>query len=149
MSPGKLDTDTVRRHLLALDDVLAQLARHAGKPAVALSDDIDERWAVERGLQLCTQSVLDIATHIAASAGRDARDYASAIDELGRLGVVPAELAVRLRPLAGFRNALVHGYLGLDLARVHDVLNAKLDEVREFARYVDAYITGGQPVGMG
>jgi hypothetical protein len=41
MSPGKLDTDTVRRHLLALDDVLAQLARHAGKPAVALSDDID------------------------------------------------------------------------------------------------------------
>ena len=31
----------------------------------------DELWSVERGLQLCAQNVLDIATHIAASAGRE------------------------------------------------------------------------------
>jgi len=140
MSPGKIDPGSVRRHLLALDQVLAQLARHAGRPALVLTLDLDERWAVERGLQLCTQSVLDIATHIAASAGRDAPDYASAIEELGRLGVLPVELAGKLRPLAGFRNALVHGYLAVDLGRVHEVLNERLNEVREFARHIDLYI---------
>jgi uncharacterized protein YutE (UPF0331/DUF86 family) len=143
MSPGRLDAETVRRHLLALDETLAQLARHAGRDLDALQRDVDERWAVERGLQLCVQLVLDIATHLAASAGRDTPDYATAIDELGRLAILPPELAQKLRPLAGFRNALVHGYLGLDLRRVHEVLNVHLDEVRELARRVNAYLGGG------
>jgi len=142
MSPGRLDVETVRRHLVALDETLAQLARHAGRDVGALEKDLDERWAVERGLQLCIQLVLDIATHLAASAGRDTPDYATAIDELGRLGILPPELAQRLRPLAGFRNALVHGYLGLDLQRVHTVLNVHLEEVRELARRENAYLEG-------
>jgi uncharacterized protein YutE (UPF0331/DUF86 family) len=143
MSPGRLDAATVRRHLLALDETLAQLARHAGRDIDALRADLDERWAVERGLQLCVQSVLDIATHLAASAGRDTPDYASAIDELGRLGILPGELAQKLRPLAGFRNALVHGYLNLDLRRIHAVLNVHLEDVRELGRRVNAYLEKG------
>jgi len=90
---------------------------------------------------LCTQCVLDIATHLVTSAGRDAPDYASAIDELGRLGILPSELATQLRPLAGFRDALVHGYLAIDAGRLHGVLNSHLDEVREFARHVNAYMS--------
>jgi uncharacterized protein YutE (UPF0331/DUF86 family) len=56
------------------------------------------------------------------------------------LGILPAELAQKLRPLAGFRNALVHGYLSLDLRRVHAVLNVHLEDVRELARKVNAYL---------
>jgi uncharacterized protein YutE (UPF0331/DUF86 family) len=139
MSPGRLDATTVRRHLLALDEVLLQLAKHAGRGVEAFHD-LDERWSVERGLQLCTQIVLDIATHIVASSGRDAPDYATAIEQLGRLGAIAPELATKLRPLAGFRNALVHGYIGLDISRLHAVLNVHLDEVREFAHAIDDYV---------
>ena len=140
MSPGRLDFDAVRRHLLALDQTLAQLGRHAGKNVQLLRENLDERWTVERGLQLCVQSVLDIATHLVASAGRDAADYTAAIEQLGQLGIIPAELATQLRPLAGFRNALVHGYLGVDLDRVHAVLNGHLDQVRAFALHIDEHI---------
>jgi uncharacterized protein YutE (UPF0331/DUF86 family) len=140
MSPGLTDPATVRRHLFALDQVLEQLAQHAGRSVEVLRKNVDERWAVERGLQLCVQNVLDIASHLAAGAGRDVPDYASAIDELARLGIVAEELAQKIRPLAGFRNVLVHGYLALDLDRVHAVLNQHLDEVREFARQVDAHL---------
>jgi uncharacterized protein YutE (UPF0331/DUF86 family) len=80
MSPGQ-------RHLLALDEAVRQLGRHAGRPVSALLADPDERWTVERGLQLCAQNVLDVVTHLAASGGRDAPDYASAIDVLGELGM--------------------------------------------------------------
>jgi uncharacterized protein YutE (UPF0331/DUF86 family) len=97
---------------------------------------------VGRGPQLCTQCVLDIATHLCASTGRDGPDYASALDEPGRLGVLPIELASRLRPLAGFRNALVHGYAHIDPAVLHGVLNGHLDEVRDFAHRVEAYLGG-------
>jgi uncharacterized protein YutE (UPF0331/DUF86 family) len=133
---------SMRRHLIALDEILLRLGRYTGQDVATLDSDVDQRWAVERGLQLCTQCVLDIATHLCASAGRDAPDYASAIDELGRLGILPIELASRLRPLAGFRNALVHGYLRIDPAVLHGVLNGHLDEVRDFARRIDAYLGG-------
>ena len=71
MSAGELDPSTVRRHLLALDKALQTLRKHQGRPVDRLQADQEELWVVERGLQLCIQNVLDVATHIAASAGRD------------------------------------------------------------------------------
>lgn len=95
---------------------------------------------VERGLQLCTQNALDIATHLAASAGRDVPDYATAIHQLSDLGVLPAEFAARFRPVAGFRNVIVHGYLDVDLTVVHRLLNNRLDDFVEFARLVGLHL---------
>ena len=138
MSPGQADAAVVRRHLLALDAAVQRLRRHAGQPLAAL--DADTQWAVERGLQLCAQNALDIATHLATSAGRDAPDYASAIDVLGELGILPTEFARRFRGVAGFRNVLVHGYLGVDLERVHTLLNSGLDDFVEFARHVEHFL---------
>lgn len=142
MSPGRFDQAVVRRHILALDEVLAQLCKHAGAPIETLRDDLDERWAVERGLQLCVQNVLDIATHLVAAAGRDVTDYTSAIEVLGQLGILSPTLTQALRPLAGFRNALVHGYLSVDLAVVHTVLNQHLDHIRDFIAAVNQHVAG-------
>jgi uncharacterized protein YutE (UPF0331/DUF86 family) len=143
MSPGRLDRDVVRRHLAALDAALGNLRRHAGRTVELLSSDPDERWAVERGLQLCAQNALDIAIHIAAGLGRDAPDYGSAIARLGELAVVPSDFATRFRSVAGFRNVLVHGYLAVDLALVHAVLNRNLDDFAEFARHIETYLDRG------
>jgi uncharacterized protein YutE (UPF0331/DUF86 family) len=140
MSPGKLDAAVVRRHLLALDRALQTLRGHQGRPLEALRSDPEERWIVERGLQLCTQNVLDIATHIAASAGQDVPDYATAIGQLADLGVLTRTFAEHLRPLAGFRNVIVHGYLDVDLEIVHRILNDRLDDLTEFARLVTRYL---------
>jgi uncharacterized protein YutE (UPF0331/DUF86 family) len=141
MSPGELDATVVRRPLLALDQALQTLRTHQGRGIDALQSVPEERWVVERGLHLCTQNLLDVATHIAASAGRDVPDYASAIDQLADLGVLPAEFAARLRPVAGFRNVIVHGYLEVDLEIVHRLLNERLDDFAEFARFVSRYLT--------
>ncbi len=140
MSAGQPDPTVVRRHLLALDEAVQHLRRHAGRPLSALVTDPDERWTVERGLQVCAQNALDVATHLAASAGRDAPDYASAIDVLGELGALPAEFMLRFRGIAGFRNVLVHGYLGVDLPRMHRLLNSGLDDFADFARFVEEYL---------
>lgn len=140
MSPGELDVAVVRRHLLALDRALQTLRHHQGRPLDALRSDRDEQWAVERGLQLCSQNVLDIATHLAASAGRDVPDYATAIDHLAETGILPASFADRFRGVAGFRNVIVHGYLEVDLEVVHRVLNERLDDFAEFARRVNTHL---------
>lgn len=139
MTRGKVDAEVVRRHLLSLADALRTLDAHRGKPLEALHVT-EQRWIVERGLQLAVQNALDVATHLVASAGADAADYASAIDELGRLGALPPSFATQLRPIAGFRNVLVHGYLAVDVSIVHRVLNERLGDLREFAEHVERWL---------
>ena len=43
----------------------------------------------------------------------------------------------RFRGIAGFRNVLVHGYLSVDIPRLHELLNAGLEDFVEFARLVE------------
>jgi uncharacterized protein YutE (UPF0331/DUF86 family) len=140
MSPGRPDAVLVRRHLLALDEILQVLRRHQGVTAEQLRADRERLWIVEHGLQLAAQNVLDVATHLAASAGRETPEYAAAIDRLGELGVLPAPFAASLRGIAGFRNVLVHGYLDVDLDEVVDLLGSRLDDFVSFARYVEEYL---------
>jgi uncharacterized protein YutE (UPF0331/DUF86 family) len=142
MTPSSIDRAIVRRHLLALDQALARLERHASVPLSTFEADLDLQWLVERGLLVAIQNVLDVATHLAASAGRDVRDYTSSIDVLADLAVLPRDFAQRIRPMAGFRNVLVHAYLTLDAVRVHDVLSTKLTELRRFAQLVEAHLDG-------
>jgi len=137
MSPGGIDALIVRRHLLALDRALAALERHRDLTAADLAADQDTLWIVEHGLQLCAQNALDIAIHVVAASGRDVPDYATAIDRLAELGVLPGELAQGFRAMAGFRNVLVHGYLDVDLKVVAAVLRERLDDFRVFARRIE------------
>jgi uncharacterized protein YutE (UPF0331/DUF86 family) len=143
MSPGELDRAVIRRHLLALDQALQTLRQHQGRPIEVLQSSREERWVVERGLQLCTQNVIDIATHLAASAGLDVPDYATAIDRLAELDILPVEFAARFRAVAGFRNIVVHGYLDVDLTIVYRLLNERLEDFPEFARRVGRFLENG------
>ncbi len=71
MSPGEIDVEVVRRHLAAIRESLQVLSTRRDLTLDELDTNTQERWTVERGLQLCAQNALDIATHIAASRGRD------------------------------------------------------------------------------
>ena len=145
MSPGRPDAAVVRRHLLALDEALQVLRGHQGRSLEELAADREERWIVERGLQLCAQNALDVATHLAASAGHDVPDYAAAIDRLAEMGVLPSDFAARFRGIAGFRNVVVHGYLNVDVSLLHRLLNEHLDDFAEFARRVGSYLERADP----
>jgi uncharacterized protein YutE (UPF0331/DUF86 family) len=140
MTPGRPDPALVRRHLAALGDAVNVLRSLRGDGSADLSADRERLWAVERGLQVCAQGVLDVATHLAAGAGHDVPDYATAIDRLREMGVVPAEFAARLRPLAGFRNVLVHAYLDVDVETVLRLLVERLDDFPEFSRHVESWL---------
>lgn len=140
MSPGALDETVVRRHLVALREAVEELRRHQGRSPEELAGDLAELWAVERGLQVCAQNALDIATHVVASQGKDVPDYASAIDALVPIGVLPREFASRFRAVAGFRNVLVHGYLAVDVRQVHTVLEERLDDFLELADHVERWM---------
>jgi len=140
MGPGEVDVQVIRRHLAALRQSLQVLAARSSVSLEELGSDTELLWIVERGLQLCAQNALDVATHIAASRGRDVPDYTSAIDELGRLGVLDHDFVREFRNVAGFRNVLVHGYLEVDLDLLHALLHERLGDFESFAVRIEAYL---------
>ena len=142
MNPGRPDARVVDRHLIALRRALTTLRRHTGAPPASLAADTERRWAVERGLQLCAQNALDIASHISSAVGLDPGSYGSSIDCLVEAGVLPRSFGEQFRGIAGFRNVLVHGYLEIDLDLLARMLSERLDDFEGFASHVERWLAG-------
>ncbi len=97
--------------------------------------------AIERNLQVAIECVLDIGNHIIAEKGFESPDdNEDIIRILGNEGIVPSDFAESIKGIAGFRNILVHEYTGIDYGLLYNYLVNRLDDFREFARYISAYL---------
>jgi len=119
---------------------LARLHPLASKARVEFDKDPYLRDIVERNLEVAAQCCMDISRRIIAlESARKPVDYYEAILRMGELGVVPAEFARHLAPLAGFRNILVHEYVTLDWDEVYGALH-RLDDLERFAELVRGWL---------
>jgi uncharacterized protein YutE (UPF0331/DUF86 family) len=97
--------------------------------------------AVERNFQVAIECILDIGNHIIAERGFESPDdNEDIIRILGNEGIVPLDFAESIKGIAGFRNILVHEYTGIDYGLLYNYLVNRLDDFREFARYISAYL---------
>jgi len=136
-----VDLQAVTERLEALNAYIAELDHYAQYSLGELTSDFVKYRAVQHSLLLAAQAVVDIATHIVtADYNSRVQDYRQAIEELGRVGVLPLEFAERLAPLAGFRNILVHDYLVVDPAKVYEILTHGRADLREFGRRIGEYL---------
>jgi uncharacterized protein YutE (UPF0331/DUF86 family) len=107
-----------------------------------LRTDVKARWAVEHGLQVSIQIVLDVGNRMLAELGENnLGDYADVIAALGRVGILPAEFSEKIQPMAGFRNLVVHEYAEIDLSVVYRVLEEGLTDFEIFGQHVEAYLS--------
>lgn len=135
-----VNRDILEDRLLALNNYVGKLKQWQ-KYSLADLEDEEKLWAVEHGLQLAIECVLDIGNHIVADAnlGRP-KDYKDIILFLGREGIIPEKLVNKLAPAAGFRNILVHEYQKVDTRQVYKSLQEDLDDLLAFAKTITEYI---------
>lgn len=135
-----VEVTVIERKLKELDRYLQQLSRYQGVTGEELRQDLEKAWAVEHGLQLCIQILLDVGNHLLSEKGVFVSDYKSIFFELAHLGVLPMDFAKRISGMAGFRNILVHAYGEVDLEKVAQMLRENLGDFREFAEYLCTYL---------
>jgi uncharacterized protein YutE (UPF0331/DUF86 family) len=88
---------------------------------------------VERNLEVSAQCRIDVSHRIISIEGAlKPVDYYDAILRMGELGVLMADFARHLAPVALFRNVLVHEYVALDWGEVYDALH-RLEDLERFA----------------
>ena len=124
----------MRRHL----DHLRTLRPRVSGPA-ALERDLSLHNDVLFSLLTLCQLLIDIAGEISARRGERFDDYTDAVRKLAADDRFSADLVESLRPLPGFRNVLVHDYVGLDLERVVEALD-RLEPLETFIDVVQRLI---------
>ncbi len=86
---------------------------------------------------------MDIGNHILAAEGVTVDAYADIFVELSKMKAIPEEYALSIKGMAGLRNLLVHEYAKIEMSRLADILNNRLDDFRKFARYIAGYLNLG------
>jgi uncharacterized protein YutE (UPF0331/DUF86 family) len=120
----------LRRHL----DHLREL-RPRVPDRTALDADLSLHNDVLFSLLMVCQLVIDLAGELSARRGDRFEDYTEAVRNLARDPRFPGELVTHLERLPGFRNVVVHEYVGLDLERVVAAMG-QLEPVERFAEIV-------------
>jgi len=128
---GSGDRLVIERRLERLGELVALLRRDRAVVA-RIATDADVRDRVERRLQLAAQAAIDVAHFIIARARWVRSERETLWEVLGREGVLSATLATSLRGLTGFRNVLVHEYLGIDLDVVTEAVEVGIEDLERF-----------------
>ncbi len=124
-----IDERTIRKKLQDLLRYTAKLKKLKRYSFKEISEDLEKTWAIEHGLQLAIQVIMDIGNHILAAIGEyEIEDYTDIIDKLGEREIIPSEFAEKIRGMAGFRNILIHEYTDVDISEVHDIVQNRLED---------------------
>ena len=127
--------------LNSLEYYVARLETLVPDSLASWDTDFTDYWAALHGLQVAVQHIVDIGAHILVSQNLAApADYRETLLELGRNGIIPLSFAEEISPMAGFRNVIVHQYLGVDPVKVLDVMQNHLDDFRKFSEYIVEYL---------
>lgn len=135
-----VNLNLANKKLKELEKYIKNLQKHEGVDKSELENNLDKMWAIERGLQLSIQVILDLGNHIISDEGISVENYSEIFNELAKLNIIPVDYAARIKGMAGFRNILVHEYAEVDLDIILEVLNNNLDEFKKFATYIGNYI---------
>lgn len=92
-----LDQELVHLKMQELEKYLNQLKKYRGITAEELEENLEKLWAVQHGLQLSIQVVLDTGNHILAEAGVSIKEYSDIFPELARLEIIPADYAENVK----------------------------------------------------
>lgn len=127
--------------LARLRDYIEKLRPLQAKSEQEIAADYVALWAVEQGLQMAAQCVLDICNHVVSDVSTEhPGNYRELILAAGRHGLMPEDFARRFSGLAGFRNVLIQEYAKVDASEVCRNLRDGLADIDRFAEYVRLFL---------
>lgn len=136
-----VDREVAERLLGLLEGYVNDLRTVQDIDFVEYAADIRTRRFVERTLQIAIEACLDLGYHIIADEGlREPEDNKDVFKVLAEAGIIDAKLLGSLQPMASFRNLIVHDYGKIDDEIVFGILKRRLEDFREYARMIAAYL---------
>lgn len=129
-----MDRDLIAQKLESLRRCVERVCQKVPETAAALANDPDAQDILTLNLTRAVQLCVDIGAHLIAAQDKPAPDtMGQTFDVLADMGVISADLAVRMKKSVGFRNIAVHNYEAIDWAITHAVATRHIDDFAAFA----------------
>lgn len=142
MSP--LDREFIRQKISRAEDYLNEVEEFLKENNEVIGSDIKSRYSLERVFLLLVEELIDINNHfIRMLDAKPIDDLKSSFTALGDMGVLPADFAKKIDPLAGVRNILVHQYEKLDLQLFLKNLRKNIGDFQAYFRHILAFLEKG------
>jgi len=138
--------ELVRGRIEILEEYLRRLAEIQKLGRDEFLSDWRSQDIALRNLQTAIEVCLDLGNHLISEFGWETpKSYAAIVKILASHGVLPEAFVETAEAMARFRNVLVHGYAVIKLELVYENLQ-KMDDIRQFARYIVDFLQGRQGV---
>ncbi len=110
-------------------------------PIHAIIKDYLKLRTLERDFQLIVDAMIEINTYLISRLGLTiADDYQSTFETLGENNVIPMDFALKIAPVVGLRNKVVHKYGQVDKKQMIEELKRGSKDFREFIRVINEYM---------
>ena len=129
--------EKIVQKFLQLDEYLGLLRDISRTPIKDFLNDKIIIGSAKYYLQVSIECCLDVTNHIIASEHfRAPKDYADSFKVIEERGLIPSDLAQKLRQMAKFRNRLVHLYGEVDNAYVYEFIKEDLKDIEELRSHI-------------
>jgi uncharacterized protein YutE (UPF0331/DUF86 family) len=133
---SEVNLDRLRELAGHLRSACRRLQEFGRQEAPTFLADADKVNSAKYLLIVAAEASLDICNHLAAKrGGRSPEDYADCMAILEEIGVLKADLMVRMSKMARFRNLIVHLYWKVD---DREVLRIIRENIQDFDAYLQA-----------
>lgn len=140
-----IDQEVIQKKLQELKRYVKELENLKNITFDEFSSSLSKQWMLHHGLQLSIQVLLDTGNHILAAIGENQiEEYVDVIDKLGEKAIISIDFSKRIRGMVGLRNILVHEYTDIDLHKVYDIVQNKLQDFYHFAEHIADYLSKGK-----
>lgn len=131
-------TDVALNKKESIERCLKQVRDYYARPSdVAFEMDFLKQDAIAINMQRACEQCIDLANHtIKVRKLGLPKESRESFEILFKAGIIPPEMAGRLKGMIGFRNTLVHEYQRLDIALMVDVIENRLDELIDFTNLI-------------
>ncbi|MBU0500268.1 MAG: DUF86 domain-containing protein [Gammaproteobacteria bacterium] len=136
-----MDRPLIEQKLESLRRCIRRIQQKCPETPAALAADADAQDILSLNLTRSVQLSVDIGAHIiAALESPPPNTMGQTFDALAEAGVLPQELAQRLKKAVGFRNIAIHSYEKIDWYIAHVISSQNLGDFADFARAITGFI---------
>ena len=131
-------TDIALNKKVSIERCLKQIRAYYSRASeLPFPEDFLRQDAIAINMQRACEQCIDLANHVIKvrklGLPKESRE---SFEMLAAEGIIPHDLATRLKGMIGFRNTLVHEYQRLDIDLMVDVIENHLDELIDYTNLI-------------
>lgn len=138
---SEIDKEFIRQKVSQAEKYLDEIKTFLKTRDPEISADLKSRYALERVFLLLVEEMIDINNHLLKNLDVTINDLRSSFELLGEKGILPKEFAIKISPLTGVRNILVHQYEKINFELFLKNLRGNLGDFEKYFKAVVEFVS--------